>query len=187
MASAEEAVSNYLKALAGIQSAEDQATLDNLKADLENETDPMKRVVLRTEIEQYENPDTSRYAGAFIGKVNEWLKHKDISRTHAVAAFKAEGVPQDVLDRAFPDQAKATTKSKSSSPRQSREDVKSIVETLGSDFTITDVEDLPGVTASRATITAAVNELVKAGKLKDKGEDPNHEGRGRAATLYGPK
>lgn len=173
MAEAETAVREYLMFLNNPAELRDEDRIQELQNRLDETSDPIERLDIRTQLSQAQGVDESHYRDAFV----EVAKNYATDRGITADVFAAEGVPQEVLEEAgLAKPAKKTTRT-----RVSSDDVRDHVKSRADEFTYQDVEDATG--CSLATARKVVRELVDAGELQER-EDPDHDGRGRPQKLF---
>ena len=154
-----------------------------LEAQINGTDDPVERLRLRGKIEQVKKPDTSKYEGAFVKHATSWAKEHGVTRY----AFRAEGVPPAVLRKAGftvrGDGRKRTRGRRGTGTRRSRVSAEQVRKAIPrGNFTIKDVQQASG--ASPAVVRRIVQEELQAGNVTDAGPAPDHQGPGRAPTIY---
>lgn len=189
----EDGIRSYLDSLGASQKpVVDREAVKSLKAEIKAETDSIARLRLIAALEEEQagrTPDLDGDKAVFVAEAKTWAEAEGIP----VSAFQALKVPDEVLvDAGFTLDApgpRASTGGRSSSsgraPRIPIEDVRAAVKKLGSGWKLTDL----ATALSRDTATARnyVNKLIEEGLIVDLGDDPKHDGRGRAPKLYGAK
>lgn len=168
----------------------DKEAVKALKAEIRTAGDPIAKLRLLAALEEAEQgvvPDTAGDEAVFVAEARAWADAEGIPGR----LFSALGVPDDVLKAAgFPAaelKGAAPSKARTSSaraPRLALEDVQAVALGLKAPWKLTDLA--AAVERDAATARNYVAKLVEGGKLKDLGDDPAHNGRGRAPRLYGP-
>lgn len=173
------AVRNYLQALKDPESLRDDEAIKKLGRRLEEAEDPLERLKLRAELERAQQVDPLAYEHGFVAHAKRWAQAYGVS----AASFKAEGVSDDVLDRAGLTEGRRRQRApaRSSLRRVSRDEVRDAMRRHGA-FTMRQVQNETG--ASRETVRAVLNELLDAGEVHHAGPDDSHTGRGRAPSVY---
>lgn len=163
----------------------DREAVKAIKAQLRSETDPINKLKLLTELEVEEAgrvPDRSAEEDAFVAAAGAWAERENVS----VSAFRAMGVPDAVLRRAgftLPASPKGTRRGGGSrAPRLPIEQVEGAARGLGRKWTLNALAEAIGreVTTTRNYL----NRMIEAGTVTALGDDPDHDGRGRAPKLY---
>lgn len=188
----EDGIRSYLDSLGVSQKpVVDREAVKSLKAEIRAAKDPIAKLRLIAVLEEEQAgrvPDIAGDKAVFVAQAKAWAEAEGIP----ASAFQALGVPDDVLVEAgfsLPDQAsKGSSSGRSSSGRAPRipiEDARAAVKKLGSGWKLTDL----AVALDRDAATARnyVNKLIEEGLIVDLGEDPKHDGRGRAPKVYGIK
>ncbi|MGI9018879.1 MAG: hypothetical protein ACR2HR_17545 [Euzebya sp.] len=182
MATAEEIVRTYLTALRDPDSLKDEQAITDMSQRLESATDVITRLELQEELSKLLAPSLESIEDEFVVHAKPWADASSIG----AQAFAAEGVSTAVLRRAgFPIGRTDGRSRKSSSRRSSgtRVTTQSVVAAMPStSFTVKQLKDISG--ASPAVVRKAVRQEQDAGRLNDLGTDPDHNGPGRAPTLY---
>lgn len=158
----------------------------SLKADIKGTSDPIEKLRLMAQLESEEAgvvPDNSGLEAVFVAEAKDWAEEEGIS----VASFQALGVPDDVLRRAKFDVLTGGRKPSASitssrKPRVPYETYKEAAIKLGSGWKVSDLGK--AIDRDPGTATTYVKKLVADGVIKVVGDDPNHDGRGRAPKLY---
>lgn len=181
MASADEAVRNYLLAVKDPGSVRDEDAIAQLRTELDGERDPLQRLKLQQRLLDEETVGPAKFEDAFVKAARSWSESKGV--THA--AFQAEGVEDPVLRRAgFTIPRGGTTQRRRPSGTGRRRvnagDIRKAIPR--GTFTVKDVQEASG--ASAAVVRRVIQEEVDAGRVTDKGAAPDHKGPGRAPTLY---
>lgn len=178
MAKTDDAIRQYLNAIQNPDALVDDDKVSKLSEQVENEEDPIKRLKLRTELDKASNVSPEDYEEGFINNAKSWAESNSITAD----AFIAEGVPESVLARAGMISQKRTGTATKTRTRVSADDVRETVLATADEFSTSDIAERSG--ASDATARKVVQELVDSGEVEEVGPDPDHTGRGRAATLY---
>ena len=179
--SAESAIRNYLAALRDPSSLRDDAGIESLKQQLDS-ADGLDRLRLRQQILDQENPPVQRYEDDFVTHAKAWGEQHGITSK----AFEAEGVPAPVLRRAgFGGVRGGRRGGRRGTGGRTRtrvtvDEVRAAIPKGA--FTVKALQEASG--ASPAVVRKVVQEEVGAGRLKEQGTDPDHQGPGRAPTLY---
>lgn len=168
----------------------DREAVKALRAQVKAETDPINKLKLITQLELEEQghvPDRSGDEAVFIAEAKAYADSEGISAT----AFQSLGVPDDVLKQAGFDVTPAAAPKRASSgrsggtraPRIPIEEVEATAKKLGSGWKLGDLAEAIG--REPATTRNYLNKLIEAGTITEIGDDPSHDGRGRAPKLYG--
>lgn len=185
--SAEDAVRRYLLFLEDPASLVDEDAVRRAEAAVEAAGDPLARLHALADLEHARQADSDGVVDAFVAAAKEYAEAQSIP----VAAFRAAGVPDDVLRRAGFDvggRSRGGARSgggapRSRAPKVSIEELKSATLRLPKQFTLSELADAAGG-GSPQTVRRAVDELIAEGKARSLGPKPDHHGRGRAPTLY---
>lgn len=188
----EDGIRTYLDSLgASRKPVVDREAVKSLKAEIKAQTDPIAKLRLLAALEEEQAgrvPDLEGDKAVFVAEAKAWAEAEGIP----VSAFQTLGVPDEVLLEAGFDPSPAGPKTTATSrtaggraPRIPIEDVRAVAKKLGSGWKLADLAS----TLGRDTATARnyVNKLIDEGLLVDLGEDPKHDGRGRAPKVYGLK
>jgi hypothetical protein len=189
----EDGIRTYLDSLGASQKPViDREAVKSLKAEIKAETDSIAKLRLIAALEEEQAgrvPDLDGDKAVFVAEAKAWAASEGIS----ASAFQALKVPDEVLVEAgftldAPGRGASQAGRSSSSGRAPRipiEEVRAAVKKLGSGWKLTDL----GAALDRDAATARnyVNRLIEEGLIVDLGEDPKHDGRGRAPKLYGAK
>lgn len=176
-----EAVRNYLVSLRDPAALKDEARIAELQRELEQTDDELRRVQVRQQIIDAEQPPTDRYEQDFVTHAKAWADEHGITDQ----AFLGEGVPPQVLRRAGFKRVQVDKRRRSSRSSESRQRVRSedVRAALPSGtFTVKAIEDATG--ASAAVVRRVINEEVERGAVTELGSDPDHSGPGRAPKLF---
>lgn len=174
----ESAVRNYLVALKDPTALRDDDRINELQQRLEATDDQLERVQLRQQLHDAERPSIEQFEEEFITHAKAWAEERGVG----AAAFAEEGVPDTVLRKAgLRGRGRAARRRGAArSPRVSAQDVRAAIP-RGS-FTIKGLQERTG--GSVATVRNVVKEAEQEGLIEAKGTDPDHQGPGRAPTLY---
>ncbi|MDP8971512.1 MAG: hypothetical protein M3N52_13630 [Actinomycetota bacterium] len=182
---ADRAVRDYLVALKDLAALRDQDQLSELQRQLEESTDPVKRLQLRQELLELESPSLQRYEDDFVAHAKNWADEHEVGPD----AFAAEGVPASVLRRAgfrvggrrhAGVQRRPAARAGRGRRRVSADEIRAAIPK--GPFTARQLQERSG--ASAAVVRRVLQEEVAAGRVNDQGTDPDHRGPGRAPTLY---
>lgn len=191
-ASVEDGIRGYLESLGqGDRPVVDREAVKALKAQIRSETDVINKAILLSELEREEAgrvPDNSGAKAVFVSEGKAWADNESIT----VTALQALGVPDDVLKQAgfeVPAGGAANPPGavrRTSGPRAPAvplDVVAAEARRLGSGWRLSDLAKAIG----REPMTARnyVIKLVEQGVIADLGDDPKHDGRGRAPKIYG--
>ncbi len=188
----EDGIRNYLESLGSSGKPRvDREAVKSLKAQIRNETDQLnklKLIVALQEEEQGRAPDRSGLRAVFIAEAKAWADAEGITPE----AFQELGVPDDDLTAAgFTVTARSSRsrrRSASSSsggtraPRLALDQVKAAAADLGPQWKLSDLAE--AIERDTATARNYLNKLVEDGSVTLIGDDPTHDGRGRAPKLY---
>jgi hypothetical protein len=178
----EQAIRDYLTVL-NDPAALHTSDVGELQAQISGTDDPIERLRLRGKIEQLKNPDSSKYEDAFVKHAKAWATEHGVTAD----AFRAEGVPPAVLRKAGftvrGDGRKRTRGRRSTGTRRTRVNAEQVRKAIPrGKFTVKDVQEASG--ASPAVVRRIVQEEIQAGNVADAGPAPDHQGPGRAPTIY---
>jgi len=168
----------------------DREAVKALRAQVRAETDPINKLKLLTQLEQEEQghvPDRSGDEAVFVAEARAWADSEGISTT----AFQALGVPDAVLKQAGftvtaasqPTKRSGQRPAGSRAPRVPLEDVQAAAKRLGSGWKLADLA--AAIDRDPATTRNYLKKLIDVGGVTEIGDDPEHDGRGRAPKLYG--
>lgn len=185
----EDGIRSYLSSLGSSDKpVVDREAVKALKAQIRDEADVINKAKLLSELEREEAgrvPDLSGEEAVFVAEARAWAEDTGVT----VSALQALGVADDVLKRAgfevtAPARAgSASRRGSTRAPRIPLSDVLAAARKLGSGWKLTDLAQVLG--RDVATVRNYVNKLIEDGSISDLGEDPKHDGRGRAAKIYG--
>lgn len=164
----------------------DKEAVKALKTQVRNEEDPIEKLRLLAALEeeqQGKTVDRSEEEAAFVSNAKTWAETEQIP----VSAFQALHVPDEMLRKAgFAVTTMGTTSARRVStgraPRIPIDEVEAVIAGMAKQWTLNDLA--AKIDRDPATVRNYVNKLIEAGKVSDIGEDPNHDGRGRAPKLY---
>lgn len=164
----------------------DKEAVKALKAQIKAEEDSIEKLRLIAtlkEEQQGQMPDRSAEEAAFVAEAKAWADGEGIP----ASAFQELAVPDDILRKAGfsvspSGRSSSSQASGSRAPRIPIEDVKATAAGLGERWTLNDLAD--ALDREPATVRNYVNKLVKDGEVANLGDDPAHDGRGRAPKLY---
>lgn len=168
----------------------DREAVKALKAQIKAEADPIEKLRLLAALEEEQAgrvPDTSGDKAVFVSQAKKWADSEGIP----ASAFQALGVPDDVLKEAgFSVSAASSASARQTSsgaraPRVPFDQVIAAAKKLGSGWKLSDLASA----LKRDTPTARnyVNRLISEGHVTVIGDDPKHDGRGRAPKIYATK
>ena len=190
----EDGIRSYLDSLGkSDKPVVDREAVRALKAQIKAETDSINKLKLLAELETEKAgrvTDTAGERAVFLAEAKAWAEAESIP----VSAFQAMGVPDDLLREAgFEVTAGGVRKALGragvrggSATRASAiplETVAAEAKKLGSGWKLTDLAAV--LEREPMTVRNYVMKLVEQGVIADLGEDPKHNGRGRAAKIYG--
>lgn len=187
----EESIRRYLESIG--QTAKpvvDRDAVQALKAQIKAETDLINKAKLLSELERESVgrvPDHSGDEAVFVAEGQAWAADNEIT----VGALQTIGVPDDVLRRAgFQPTAGGGRRSRAASgrrrgraPAMALDDVAAVARKLGSGWRLADLAD--ALDREPMTVRNYVTKLIDQGVIADLGDDPRHNGRGRAPKIYG--
>lgn len=188
----EEGIRSYLESLGqSDKPVVDREAVKSIKAQLRTERDLIERAKLLSQLEREEAgrvPDRSGDEAVFIAEARAWADETGVT----VGALQALGVSVDVLRRAGFDPQPVTA----GGPRRARsgggraraaaiplDDVAAAARKLGSGWKIADLAAV--LQREPMTVRNYVAKLLEQGVVADLGDDPRHNGRGRAPKIYG--
>lgn len=193
---AEEAVRRYLAWLEDPTSAVDTDAIAKAEVAFASATDPIAKLHAAADLERAKATDTTALRAAFVGHARAYAAHADIP----VAAFRALGVPDDVLAEAgFALPSARGRRGPAAAPR-GREpltgaaprvrapqitvpQLQEVALRFEGPFTLAQLVDRAGG-GSPVTARKAVEELVADGQLAALGPAVDHAGPGRAPNRY---
>jgi hypothetical protein len=191
--SPEQAVRRYLAWIEDPSSAVDQGAVDAAEAAFAAASDPIAKLHAAAARERASSADVSAIEHDFVVHAKAYADAEQIP----AAAFEALGVGADVLKQAgfevaAPRGRRSGTASSpaairsSSAPRAPQVSVSAIKAVAGQmpkQFTLGQLADKAGG-GSPVTVRKAVDELIAEGRAAKLGPAPDHQGPGRAPTLY---
>lgn len=172
----QDAVRNYLTALANPAALQDESKLNELEEAIANTDDVLERLRLKAEAKRLSDVKPEDYEDGFVKNAKDWAQSNDVP----VSVFVDEGVDAAVLKRAGFD-VSVPKKSGGTRTRVSSDTVSEHARSLDGEFTYKDVEDATG--ASPATVRKVLTGLESDGVLTSR-DDPGHDGRGRPAKVF---
>ena len=192
--SAEQAVRRYLAWIEDPDSAVDQDALEAAERAFASATDPIAKLNAAAAREKAASADVSAIEHDFVVHAKAYADAEQIP----ASAFEALGVGADVLKQAGFAVAASTRgrrPSTSSSPAPIRSSggprapqvsvaaIKAAAAQMPKQFTLAQLADKAGG-GSPVTVRKAVDELIAEGRAAKLGPAPDHQGPGRAPTLY---
>jgi hypothetical protein len=186
----EDGIRSYLDSLGtSNRPVVDREAVKALRGQIKDSSDPIEKLRLLAALEEEQAgrvPDSEGDKAVFVAEAKGWAESENIP----VSAFQALKVPDDVLREAgFTVTASATRSTGSRSlggpraPRIPFEDVEAAAKKLGSGWKLADLA--AALDREPATVRNYVNKLVEEGLVSVIGDDAEHDGRGRAAKIYG--
>lgn len=187
----EDGIRSYLDSVGVVNKpVVDREAVKALKAEIKAETDTIKKLRLLAALEDEQAgkvPDTEGDKAVFVAEAKAWADAESIP----VSAFQALKVPDDVLKEAGFSVSAAGPRAASASagstraPRVPFEDVVKAAKKLGSGWKLTDLA--AALDRDSTTVRNYVNKLVDEKVVTVVGDDPKHDGRGRAPKIYAAK
>ncbi|HWJ96743.1 MAG TPA: hypothetical protein VNQ33_01205 [Acidimicrobiales bacterium] len=190
--SPEQAVRRYLAWIEDPDSAVDQDAVDAAEAAFAAATDPIAKLHAAAARERAAAADTSAIEHDFVVHAKAYADAEQIP----ASAFEALGVGADVLKQAgFAVAAPRGRRRSPSSPAPIRSSgaprsphvsvaaIKAVAVQMPKQFTLGQLADKAGG-GSPVTVRKAVDELIAEGRAAKLGPAPDHQGPGRAPTLY---
>jgi hypothetical protein len=185
----EDGIRAYLKSLvAAGRPSIDKEAVKALKAQIKEAADPIEKLRLLAALEEEQNgrvQDNSGDKAVFVAEARAWAEAEGIP----VTAFQTLRVPDEVLTEAgftvpspSPSAASSNNGGGARSPRIPLDDVRVATAKLGTSWKLSDLAEL--LERDAPTVRNYVNKLVEDGSVEIVGDDPNHDGRGRAAKIY---
>lgn len=165
----------------------DREAVKSLKAQVRSESDPIQKLKLLAALDEEQagkTPDTAGDEAVFVAEAKAWADEEAIP----VNAFQAMKVSDDVLTKAgFTVTAgrRRASASGGGGTRAARipiEDVQAAARKLGAKWKLADLAD--ALHREPATVRNYVQKLIEDGSVTEIGDDPSHDGRGRAPKLY---
>jgi hypothetical protein len=191
--SPENAVRRYLAWIEDPGSAVDQDAVDAADAAFEEATDPIAKLHAAAARERAASADVSAIEHDFVVHAKAYADAEQIP----AAAFEALGVGADVLKQAgfavSSPRGRRTGGSSAPAPIRSAgapraaqvpvSTIKAVAVQMPKQFTLGQLADKAGG-GSPVTVRKAVDELIAEGRAAKLGPAPDHQGPGRAPTLY---
>lgn len=186
----EDGIRGYLNSLGtSDKPVVDREAVKAVKAQIKAEADPIAKVRLYAALEAEEAgrvPDNEGEKAVFVAEAKAWAEAEGIPGS----AFQSLGVPDDVLKAAGFELTGAGRAGKSSRPGTSGtrapalpfEDVVRAARRLGNGWKLSDLA--AALDRDPGTTRNYVNRLIKENIVRVEGDDPQHDGRGRAAKVY---
>lgn len=171
----------------------DREAIKALKDQIREEADSIAKLRLLAALEEEQAgrvPDTEGDKAVFVAEAKAWADAEGIP----VSAFQALKVPDDVLKEAgfdVTEPARATSTASrrgagsTRAPRIPLDQVAAAAKKLGSGWKLVDLAEI--LDREKGTVTNYIKQLLADGTITDLGEDPKHDGRGRAPKIYGIK
>lgn len=165
----------------------DREAVKALRDQIKTESDPITKLRLHARLEQEQQGKLEDHAGdkaVFVAEAKAWAEAEGIP----VSAFQALKVPDKVLREAGFDVSASSRPSSASggssgrAPRIPLEEVEAAASKLGDKWRLSDLAQ--ALDRDVATVRNYVNKLVADGTVAVTGDDPGHDGRGRAPKLY---
>lgn len=170
----------------------DREAVKALNSQIRGETDNLNKLRLYAELEAAkagQMPDRAGEKAVFVAEAKAWAEAEGVP----AGAFQALGVPDEVLREAGFEvtpgggrRARLSSGSRRSSGTRSPAiplaTVAAEAKKLGSGWKLTDLAAV--LEREPMTVRNYVAKLIEQGLVSDIGDDPNHDGRGRAAKLY---
>lgn len=169
----------------------DREAVKALKAQIKGETDAINRLKLIAQLQDEEQgraPDRSGDEAVFVAEAKGWADSEGIPSS----AFQAMGVSDEILKQAgfevTAGSSMRTTTRRSSggtrAPRVPLEEVEAAAKGLGTQWKLSDLAEK--IDRDPTTTRNYLKKLMEAETVTEIGDDPSHDGRGRAPKLYGP-
>ncbi len=188
----EDTIRNYLESLGtSSKPVVDKEAVKALKREIRSEGDPIKKLALITALEEEETgqtPDLDAPKATFVAEGKAWAEGRGFS----ASSLQTLGVPDDVLRQAgFTVSARTRPASSgrrsggSRAPRVPFEEVTAAAKKLGKNWKLADLAN--AVDRDNNTTRNYVKKLIDEGLVTEIGDDPSHDGRGRAPKLYSSK
>lgn len=187
--SPEQAVRRYLAWIDDPSTAVDQDAVEAAEAAFAAATDPIAKLHAAAARDRAAAADTEAIQHDFVVHAKAYADAEQIP----ASAFEALGVGADVLREAgFEVAAKRGSRAASAptrassgprAPQVSVASIKSVAVQMPKRFTLGQLADKAGG-GSPVTVRKAVDELIAEGRAAKLGPAPDHQGPGRAPTLY---
>lgn len=189
----EDGIRSYLNSLGqSNRPVVDREAVKALKAQIRSESDVINKAKLLSELEREEVghvPDRTGDEAVFVSEAKAWAEDAGIT----VSALQALGVSDDVLKQAGFEIKVPVSAGGGAGSRPSRsgsrassiplDEVAKAARKLGSGWKITDLAAALG--REPMTVRNYVTKLIEQKTIADLGDDPKHDGRGRAPKIYG--
>ncbi len=167
----------------------DKEAVKALRAQIRTAEDPIEEARLRAALldeQQGRIPDRSDEEATFVAEAKAWADEENIP----VSVLQDMKVPDDVLRKAgFTLSLSRPSAPRSSggsrAPRIPLDQVQAATRGLGATWTLNDLA--AQIDREPATVRNYVMKLIEQGAVKELGDDPSHDGRGRAPKLYSNK
>ena len=188
--SPEQAVRRYLAWIDDPDTAVDQAAVDAAEAAFAAATDPIAKLHAAAARERAAAADVSAIERDFVVHAKAYADAQDIP----ASAFEALGVGVDVLKQAgFAVAARSGRMGAAPAPIRSAgapraahvpvSTIKAVAVQMPKRFTLSQLADKAGG-GSPVTVRKAVDELIAEGRVVKLGPATDHQGPGRAPTIY---
>jgi hypothetical protein len=182
----EDAVRRYLLWLEEPESIVDDAAVARAEAAVAEAADPLARLHALADLEHARAADAEGVTADFVAHAKDYAEGQSIP----LAAFEALGVPAEVLrqaglmgGRGRRGAGRASGGTGQRAPKVSIDELKAAARRLPKQFTLADVAREAGG-GSPQTVRKAIDEMIQAGQARNLGPKQDHDGRGRAPTLY---
>ncbi len=176
----EAAVRRYLLYLANPESLRDDAAISKAETAVSKAKDPIDRLKAMAALDRARTVDGDKFRADFVTHAKAWADAENIP----AKAFVEMGVPiADLAAAGLVAPRGKGTKAASGRGRAPRLDLNEVAAALPKgEFLLSTLAANIGreVTTTRNYL----NKLVENGVVVTAGEDPNHDGRGKAARLY---
>jgi hypothetical protein len=187
----EDGIRSYLESLGHSgKPVVDREAVKALRSQIRSESDPINKLKLLSQLEQEEAghlPDLSGVEAVFVAEAKAWADTEGVT----ARALQTLGVPDDVLKQAGFELPVATDRPARSARESSATRAPAIpldvvaaeAKKLGSGWKVTDLAQR--LDREPMTVRNYVLKLIEQGVIADLGDDPKHNGRGRAPKIYG--
>lgn len=174
---AEDAVRRYVTALRDPEALVDKDEIDRLQTELNQTGDPVAMLRIRQRLHELHTATPQTYEGDFVEHARAWAEANGVG----AEAFRAEGVSDEVLERAG---LRPNGHGEGAGSRRSRVSADAVRRAVPprARFTLHDIRRKTG--ASTATIRKTLTTMVAEGAITDLGPAENHRGPGRAPRVY---
>lgn len=182
----EETVRRYMLFIEDPAQLIDQAAINKATQAVADAADPIEKLKALGDLAKARNVDEVPLLEGFVSVAKQWA-----DKAHVPASvFLDMKVPAEVLKAAgFEVEIKPTVRGKTRNGVERQrakavpvEDIKAHVDGITGKFLLSDIIGTIG--GSTATVSKAVNELIKEGKVAKLGPVPEYGGRGRAPIQY---